>query len=160
MTKELFIKKREIIRSLRSYRKGILNVLLLKASQLKGELEELWITGVCEKNVVCLDDFETEDKDCYIVVKRDIVSHFLSVLDQLDEHNAIQEIHDFTHCDDWADLFMYPAFDDLMDLLWTYESAFEAEKHSAFCFHMKKGSCLLKQEPFVYVFRCMALFSF
>ena len=49
MTKELFIKKREIIRSLRSYRKGILNVLLLKASQLKGELEELWITGVCEK---------------------------------------------------------------------------------------------------------------
>ena len=25
-------------------------------------------------------------------------------------------------------LFMYPAFDDLMDLLWTYESAFEAEK--------------------------------
>ena len=128
MTKELFIKKREIIRSLRSYRKGILNVLLLKASQLKGELEELWITGVCEKNVVCLDDFEKEDKDCYIVVKRYIVSHFLSILNQLDEHNAIQEIHDFTHCDDWADLFMYPAFDDLMDLLWTYESAFEAEK--------------------------------
>ena len=127
-SKELFIKKRELIRSLRSYRRGILNVLLLKASQLKGELEELRETGVCEKNLVCLDDFEPENKDCYIVIRRDIVSHLLSILDQLDEHNAIKEIRNFIDCDGWADLFMYPDFNELMTLLWTYENASEAEK--------------------------------
>lgn len=128
MTKKLLIQKRELIRSLRSYRKGILNVLLLLASQLKSEIESLCETGVCEKNQICLDDYEPEDKDCYIVIKRDSANNLLSVLNRIDEHNAIQEFNDFQECEDWADFFFYSDFDRLMSLLWTYESASDAEK--------------------------------
>lgn len=129
MIKELLIQKRELIRSLRRYRKGILNVLLRVASQLKGEIEDLCETGVCEKHLICLDDFiKTEDKNCYLVIKRNLANYLLSILNQINEHNAIKELHDFIECDDWPDLLMYPDFNRLITLLNTYEDASYAEK--------------------------------
>lgn len=103
-------------------------MLLLVASQLKSEIEDLCETGVCEKHLICLDDFKTEDKDCYLVIKRNLANYLLSILNQMNEHNAIKELHDFIECDDWLNLLVYPDFNRLLTLLCTYEDASKAEK--------------------------------